>query len=505
MREMRTQDVSSERIREFRRDCRARGRAGLAGAVEYVCRMDAAQLCVEPGERLVLSMKTRIRKANIVLLLLVLMGVVAGLASPGNSDNNPDALGMGLHLPVILSFAVCYGLLLSAIFIRPRVVMRAILGVKPMWILVAFCILSAAWSSDPSLTLRRALMLSITVLVGALIGSEFDVPTLAKMLGWATLIHIALSLAMLKIAPHMLFSWDTPNDMRGLTTHKNIFGLDMGLGVISLLLVPLGRRMRHLRAPFAALAFFMLLWSHSAGALVSTLAALVVLCIMPIARVKGLQKAPFLAVAAGLIAAIGVVLKQNAELLPGLLQKDTTLTGRTELWDLLITAIKNRPLLGYGFDTFWQGLHGDSLSIIRGVGWLVPTAHNGYLELLISLGIVGALIFLPLLLQAIRLAWLYAGIDRAASGLFPAAFLVLWLVYNMSESTLLTRNGIPMLLFVMLTASMRKALTARKRVEASEYAGEAVPLQTPPPTPAGEATGEAWREPDLQWVSGPAA
>ncbi len=348
-------------------------------------------------------------------------------------------------------------------------------------------------------------MLSITVLVGALIGSEFDVPTLAKMLGWATLIHIALSLAMLKIAPHMLFSWDTPNDMRGLTTHKNIFGLDMGLGVISLLLVPLGRRMRHLRAPFAALAFFMLLWSHSAGALVSTLAALVVLCIMPIARVKGLQKAPFLAVAAGLIAAIGVVLKQNAELLPGLLQKDTTLTGRTELWDLLITAIKNRPLLGYGFDTFWQGLHGDSLSIIRGVGWLVPTAHNGYLELLISLGIVGALIFLPLLLQAIRLAWLYAGIDRAASGLFPAAFLVLWLVYNMSESTLLTRNGIPMLLFVMLTASMRKALTARKRVEASEYAGEAAPLQTPPPTPTEEATGEAWREPDLQWVSGPAA
>ncbi len=440
-------------------------------------------------------MKTRIRKANVVLLLLVLMGVVAGLASPGNSADNPDALSTGLHLPVLLSFAVCYGLLLSAIFFRPRVVMRAIMGIKEMWILVAFCFFSAGWSSDPLLTLRRAMLLAITVLVAALIGSEFEVPTLAKMLGWASLIHIGLSLAMLKIAPHMLFAWDTPHDMRGMTTHKNIFGLEMGLAVVSLLLVPLSRHLRHMRVPLAALAFFMLLWSHSAGALVSTLAALATMCIMPVARVKGLHKAPFLAVAAALVSAIALVLKQNAELLPGLLQKDTTLTGRTELWDLLITAIKSRPLLGFGFDTFWQGLHGDSLSIIRGVGWLVPTAHNGYLELLISIGIVGALIFLPLLFQAIRLAWLYAGIDKTAAGLFPAAFLVLWLVYNMSESALLTRNGVPMLMFVMLTASIRKALAARNRAKASDYLG----------AQAAAEVGSPELEPELQWSAGPAA
>ncbi len=448
-------------------------------------------------------MKTKVRKANIVLLLLVLTGVVAGITSPGNADLTPGGMGPEMHLPVVLSYMVVYGFLLSAVFVRPHAVMRAILNIKPVWGLVAFCLLSAVWSDDPSLTLRRAMMLALTVLVAAIIGSEFGVATIAQLLGIASLIHIALTFALLPIDPGMLFSWDTPTYIRGLTTHKNFFGLDMGMAVIALALVPIPH-VRFLRWPFAGLAFGMLLWSHATGALVATMAAVSVMLMMPIARVKGLKKIPLLALAMSLIAAAAVLLKQSATLLPGLFQKDATLTGRTELWNLLVTAIEHRPLLGYGYDSFWTGLSGESLAVIRSVGWMVPTAHNGYLDLFIGIGAIGALIFFAILILMLRMTWRYASVDRSAASLFPAAFVAFWLVYNLSESELLTRSGTTILLFVVLMASMRRVLAAQ-RVRMRAAAMETLPNFAVPDFALSDLALDdvlAWEGEEMDWGVG---
>jgi exopolysaccharide production protein ExoQ len=137
-----------------------------------------------------------------------------------------------------------------------------------------------------------------------------------------------------------------------------------------------------------------------------------------------------------------------------LLSKDVTLTGRTELWSILLVSIQQRFWLGYGFDSFWQGLQGDSLNVIRAVGWLVPTAHNGYLDLLLSVGIIGLILFIPLLLQGIRRALHYAGQAQDSTRFFPALLLVFWLIYNLNESALLTRSGLPFFLFIAISTSL---------------------------------------------------
>jgi O-antigen ligase len=145
---------------------------------------------------------------------------------------------------------------------------------------------------------------------------------------------------------------------------------------------------------------------------------------------------------------------QNAALLPAIVSKDSTLTGRTELWSLVLVAIGNHPWLGYGFDSFWKGMHGDSLTIIRGVGWLVPTAHNGYLDLLLGVGIVGAALFsAPLLQMAVR-ALRFISLEESEARYYPIGFIALWLVYNLNESALLTRSGMPLLFLVALSTSL---------------------------------------------------
>jgi len=119
-------------------------------------------------------------------------------------------------------------------------------------------------------------------------------------------------------------------------------------------------------------------------------------------------------------------------------------------------------MLGYGFDSFWMGLQGESLGIIRDVGWLVPTAHNGYLDLLLGTGIVGVLLFLPLLLQSLRRAIQTADTLTGSERYFPAAFLLFLLVYNLNESALITRSGIPFLLFVSINVATTRARNARQ-------------------------------------------
>jgi O-antigen ligase len=56
--------------------------------------------------------------------------------------------------------------------------------------------------------------------------------------------------------------------------------------------------------------------------------------------------------------------------------RDETLTGRTEVWAAVIPALESQMLLGYGFGSFWT----DS----RRAKYDIPTAHNGYLDIMLS-------------------------------------------------------------------------------------------------------------------------
>jgi exopolysaccharide production protein ExoQ len=70
--------------------------------------------------------------------------------------------------------------------------------------------------------------------------------------------------------------------------------------------------------------------------------------------------------------------------------QDATFSARTIIWDFVFYEIGRRPLLRWGFNSFW--LAGpDAPSIVDASGWvkLMPNAHNGYLDTMLELGPVG--------------------------------------------------------------------------------------------------------------------
>ncbi len=113
-----------------------------------------------------------------------------------------------------------------------------------------------------------------------------------------------------------------------------------------------------------------------------------------------------------------------------ILNRDPTLTGRTELWSLCLTFVKN-PLIGVGYESFWLG---ERLQIFWSKYWWHPIqAHNGYIDTYLDLGMIGLFLLLGLILS------IYKRIKKTLNndfylGIFQLPFFIAYLIYNITEN-----------------------------------------------------------------------
>lgn len=117
--------------------------------------------------------------------------------------------------------------------------------------------------------------------------------------------------------------------------------------------------------------------------------------------------------------------------------KDPTLTGRTEIWEILTTKVDESPL-GYGYNGFW-GEGRPALNIYWGRYWdrgdyVPPHSHNGFIEISLQLGNWGLGLFLILFLKALIKSFgrIYSGINVSSS--LPLIICVFLLGANIAET-----------------------------------------------------------------------
>ncbi|MCX7826088.1 MAG: O-antigen ligase family protein, partial [Verrucomicrobiae bacterium] len=141
-------------------------------------------------------------------------------------------------------------------------------------------------------------------------------------------------------------------------------------------------------------------------------------------------------------------LMSQPETLFGALGKDTTLTGRTGLWDAVIEMIARRPWLGYGFSGFWLGLGGESAHVVQAVNWIPPHAHNGLLDVWLDIGLLGVAVFLLGFLIGFCRAFAWARTIKTAEGMWPLTYLTFMVLFNLTENTILRQGSIFWILYV---------------------------------------------------------
>jgi exopolysaccharide production protein ExoQ len=110
--------------------------------------------------------------------------------------------------------------------------------------------------------------------------------------------------------------------------------------------------------------------------------------------------------------------------------KDATLTGRTEIWRLVLN-MSGSPYVGTGFESFWLGNRADTMWQLY---YFHPTqAHNGYIEVYLELGWIGVILLTAIAFAGYRNAVAMLRWDRDM-GRIRMAFIAIGLVYNVTEA-----------------------------------------------------------------------
>ncbi|MBT8390653.1 MAG: O-antigen ligase family protein [Ignavibacteria bacterium] len=140
---------------------------------------------------------------------------------------------------------------------------------------------------------------------------------------------------------------------------------------------------------------------------------------------------------------INILAPHLIDRIPLMLGKDPTLSLRTEIWDYVWMEIEKKIFLGYGFGTYW--IMGSTVinqfAAIFG-GFMINQAHNGYLEIMLQLGLVGITLF------AIIVILLIFRIFKLESNL-SLLVIISVLILDYTEATLF-KSGISTLVFISL-------------------------------------------------------
>lgn len=316
--------------------------------------------------------------------------------------------------------------------------------------------LSVLWSDYSFISFKRWIKDLGNVIMALIVLSEEDpLQAIKIVLLRSVYFLVPLSVLVIKYFPDIgryYDRWSYGVYYCGITGDKNLLGMTLfvcSLFIFQLLLDSGKAKMPGENLlPRAALLLLLLMaiWllriAHSATAMVCTIVSGGILFLL---HRFGPQKLMVIGLLVAVLAVMALPFLDAGGLLKGIIGRDTTLTGRTEIWRMLLSE-KVNPLIGVGFYSFWLGERSNKLS--EKYHYSLNEAHNGYLELYLNSGLIGVFLLLSIFGSSLHAQWqqLQNGVSGAG---FRISFIVGTILYNISEATF-NRLSIIWLTFIII-------------------------------------------------------
>jgi len=403
--------------------------------------------------------------ASVFMMLTFSQGWELPLVGGGDETAHSELL-RNLFLP-----AYAAGVFLMAL--TPLSLARGLIRQPFLIALVAVACISWFWSVSPDQTSRRIFALVFTTLGGAVLAARYSWARLAEVLGACFAILAVASLITGLFVPSIGRMTDIfPGAWRGLWEEKNAFGDNMAMGAAICAAAALfNPRRAGLWWSVALLSFLLVVMSTSKTSLIS-----VVLAGGALGLVWAVRRGPAAGVAAtwSAVAAllmIAAVMFFASDLIFGILGKDATLTGRTQIWAAVMRQIDQRPWLGFGYAAIWDeapGQWGPLAWIVHDAGFRPHHAHNAWLEQWLALGVPGLAAWACLFGQTLvaNIVTLYR--DKGAYLALP--FFVVFALTSLTESIAVQYNDMRWVLFVALAVKLALPDPAKRRPAAAPSA-----------------------------------
>lgn len=367
-------------------------------------------------------------------------------------------------------FALTYLLSIACIlpFIKP--VWRQLRRNALIFSVLAWALLSVFWSSIPSTTAVNSVRMAINLILVVFLFERYSANDLQKLMMLVGSVAAAGSILMVLVFPQ--YGLQARNlaafgAWQGIFGQKNLLGLEMMILLLPAFFVKLnGIHARGLRIAYIGTLLTLIAMSQSAGAWIVTALCLSFIALLHLTvRMPRKDATVVVFVVLGLAAAVGIAVLANYDSMMYALGKDPTMTGRTVLWSGLIDLALKRPILGYGYLAFWQGLNGPTRYLALQMNWLgLAGAENGVLELCLELGIVGLLLYALVFLRAVKDAFYCIGRGPTPAALWYTSILFYVVATNIEGGALLMPSNLAcMLPFMAYLGLRREVLRLRER------------------------------------------
>ncbi|MCB1509652.1 MAG: O-antigen ligase family protein [Hyphomicrobiaceae bacterium] len=356
---------------------------------------------------------------------------------------------MGTIAPSLTSpLLIACGVILVMLVHQDQLAQELCIRSWPLFAMVAIAIVSSSWSIDAILTIRQAVQLLFTVLLGIVIVAKLGVAGSLKLLirsmTFICLLSSIWAVAIPSVGVHQAtdaYQNDHAGLWRGVLSHK--VSLGAFAGAATGLLIFYGHK------AFMHPISYVLALSVTVACVLGTASATAILAAAIMASVlyaaywlahapRGRRKGAFWILIS--IQIVGIFLMYSGLLnqVAILLGKSADLSDRTTYWPHVIAAMNDLSgILGYGYHAGFRFL---SPHLYRVSGILLFEAHNGVLDVLVAFGYFGAIVIVGLHL------WLFAKSFRlllstppaiATVAVFPFGFIYLIFVLSYAESVIL--------------------------------------------------------------------
>lgn len=365
-----------------------------------------------------------------------------------------DIIRQGFQVAALpwIEVSVWAVLLMGAMFVmsRDRLIADYLVLWRQNWILAVFifiAFLSLFWTVSFSASLYRSAALLSSSLVGAYIGTRYSIRDLLDFLFRFGTILLIVCLALALFLPIMgVMGWEPYNGAwRGVFWHKNQFGSLAALFSLVFLVSGLSELGKTDGKP--ALYFVFYLFSLVLIYFSKSVAGYFLCLVLSFSTVlayfwlKFLNRLTathyYIVLGFGILTALLLLL--NLDFVFGLFNRDTSLTGRLPLWEHLIRDVfVKSPWVGHGFGALWS-MSSFRIATQKVVGWGFPVAigDNGFLDILLHVGLIGFIPFLGVLITLFVRSSKFAFQHLSIASFFPLLLAIFAVLANVSFSLFL--------------------------------------------------------------------
>jgi len=344
---------------------------------------------------------------------------------------------------------------------------------------LCFALISVIWSDYPFIAFKRWIRdLGIFLAIFVVISSPHPMESASWVLRRVFYLLIPLSVVFVKYLPHLAREydqWSGQGYFIGVATSKNMLGVLCMVSILFFLSDTLARWPQRdqprrgavllVNGFFLAMSIWLLSLADSATSTVCLLLGSIIVIAACVPPVRSRPMILAILVPSGIVVyallqfALGVDL---IALVSQAVGRSSDLTGRTAIWNAVLSAGAN-PIIGAGYETFWLGPRLEWVWS-RAVG--VNTAHNGYLDVYLSLGAIGLTLMVGFLFSGyVKIAGRF--LSDPTLGSFGLAIWTILLFYNVTESAL--RLNILWVVFLLMAVTLRNPVPSAPRAAGTTH------------------------------------